>query len=254
MEIPLDVRPERRRQLYAAVHPLPFGAGPARHGHGAGRGPRGAGKPYLYVPAAGKARPQVGRVRRVQPDRQHCHHGVLHGRHRLDFVLFCQIPDWGQRRFRLCADARRPESQRDLSVCGGRGGVRTAQLQLARRVGTRDQVHDDSAAGADAGAGHPQPNLCRSRRGAAVLPCAGFFQNRRQRHRGGHEPGVFFAVRRHGRHGNLRQLHRQGALPHGRVAAHHRAGHLCGGAGGHHHLPGLLHLRAGSHCRAKPAV
>ena len=84
--------------------------------------------------------------------------------------------------------------------------------------------------------------------------CAGFFQNQRQRHRGGHEPGVFFAVRRHGRHGNLRQLHRQGALPHGRVAAHHRAGHLCGGAGGHHHLPGLLHLRAGSHCRAKPAV
>jgi len=57
LEIPLDVRPEWRRQLYAALHPLPAGAGPARHGHGVCRGPRRPGQPRYHVPAPGKARP-----------------------------------------------------------------------------------------------------------------------------------------------------------------------------------------------------
>lgn len=57
LEIPLDVRPEWRRQLYVALHPLPASAGPARHGHGVCRGPRRPGQPRYHVPAPGKARP-----------------------------------------------------------------------------------------------------------------------------------------------------------------------------------------------------
>ena len=64
----------------------------------------------------------------------------------------------------------------------------------------------------------------------------------------------FLAVRRHGRHGDLRQLHRQGSRAHGRVAAGHFSGHVRGRAGGHHHLPGVLHLRAGGHGRPQSAV
>ena len=64
----------------------------------------------------------------------------------------------------------------------------------------------------------------------------------------------FFAVRRHGRHGDLRQLHRQGSRAHGRVAAGHFSRYVRGRAGGHHHLPGVLHLRAGGHGRPQSAV
>ena len=64
----------------------------------------------------------------------------------------------------------------------------------------------------------------------------------------------FLAVRRHGRHGDLRQLYRQGPRTDGRIGPCHPAGHLCRGAGRHHHLPGLLHLRAGGHGRPQSAV
>ena len=254
VEVPLDVREQRRRQLYAAVHPLPAGAGPARYGVGVRRGPRRPGQPHLYVPAPGKARPQVGRVRRVQPHRQHCADGLLHGGHRVDLLLFCKIPHRQQRRFRLCPDDRRPKGQRNLSFYHSAGGIFDFKLQPAGRAGAGDQGHDDRPAGADAGAGGPQPDLFRCGRGAALLPGAGLFCYRRLSGGSRHEPGVFLAVRRHGRHGHLRQLHWQRPQPDGRIAACHLPGHLRSSAGRHHHLPGLLHLRSGSHCRAKPAV
>ena len=43
-----------------------------------------------------------------------------------------------------------------------------------RAAGARDQIHDERAAGANAGAGRAQPDVCRCGGGAAVLPCAGF--------------------------------------------------------------------------------
>ena len=49
---------------------------------------------------------------------QVCHHGVLHGGHGLDLVLFCQVPDRAACGFRLCADDRRPRAERVLSACG----------------------------------------------------------------------------------------------------------------------------------------
>ena len=55
MEIPLDVRPERRRQFYAAVHYLSGRAGSARHDDGIFRWACSAGQPYPHVPEVGKA-------------------------------------------------------------------------------------------------------------------------------------------------------------------------------------------------------
>ncbi len=48
------------------------------------------------------------------------------------------------------------------------------------------------------------------------------------------------------RHGDIRQLHRQGTLADRRGRAHLRAGHGCGAHGRPHHLPGLLRLRGGA--------
>ncbi len=72
------------------------------------------------------------------------------------------------------------------------------------------KVHDDSPAGADAGAGAAQPDLFRRGGGAAVLSGAGLLQDQRHSHRGGHESGLLLFVGRHGRYGDLRQLYRQG--------------------------------------------
>ncbi len=42
MEIPVDVRPVRRRRLRPHLYPLPAASGPAGHDDGVRRGPRGA--------------------------------------------------------------------------------------------------------------------------------------------------------------------------------------------------------------------
>ena len=120
----------------------------------------------------------------------------------------------------------------------------------AEGSGADHQMDDVRPAGVDPGAGRAQSAAARGRRGREVLPAAGLSAGRpdghRQRGHRRHEPGLLHPEPGHRLHGDLRQLHVQGAHPHRRGRPHLRPGHLCGPDGRADHLPRLLQLWGGA--------
>ena len=215
MEISVDVRSERRRQLHAGLFYLSDRARNPGYGHGIfGRQSR-ADQSCPYVPQARKARSEMASLGCGLPNRQYRHHGILLRCYRLDHLLFCEIPHRSNRILRLCFHDRQPCYQRGISVCHGRCCLSHSEPRYSEGSRADHKIYDECSARAHACACGSQRAARRRGRRTCLLPYAGLFQDQWFGYRRRDESGVLHPVHRHGRHGYFRQLHRQGPLADG---------------------------------------
>ena len=170
VEIPVDVRAVRRRELYARIPDLPCAVGNARAGHGIFSGSCGTDQPDLYVSETDKARHKMGCLGIHCADRQYCADGILLRGDRLDRLLFLPLCDRLHRLAGLRPHDQQPRHQRDLPAGDSGSSVLYSQLQSAGRTRARDQIHDVRAPGASSGTRRAQPAASRRGAGPEILP------------------------------------------------------------------------------------
>ena len=215
VEISLDVRTERRRQLYADLSYLSGDSGHSGAGDGIHHWASCPVQPPAYVPEAGTQGAEMGHLWMDMPGWKRGADCLLFRCLRLAYLLFCEISCWAEQPFKLRGDDYKSRRECDFSAHYPCFCLWCTVLPFAGRIGTGNKVHHVSAAGADGSAGYSQSDIARCEGRHGFLLKAGLFQNQRLCFCGCYEPGLFHPVHRYGRHGHLRQLHWQGAFPHG---------------------------------------